>query len=274
MRVSTKTIFTIIIIGIFFLGFCGLNNIPFENHIDEEKEIQINSEYNTQEPETSGNWVLTNITIDDTAPYGGGSMTWAQAELNLDWVTGAGTLGSPYLIENVTINGQGIRSCINITDSYAYFTINNCTLTNSGSSADYAGIYLAKVNNGTISDSIIQSNYFGIYMNNCTNTTISNNLIDINQYGIGMINSTSSTYNEIRECNITNNLRDGVNFLRSNSTFIALNNITLNGDDGIYLEECDTIDIGDNNIAENLDNGINFLTVSYTHLTLPTTPYV
>ena len=87
-------------------------------------------------------WNLTgsNIYIDDLNP----SYNWAYTESNYDWCSGSGTLNNPYIIENVTINGQGSGTGIRILNSEKYFKIKNCTIFNSTT-----GILLSSVINGT-----------------------------------------------------------------------------------------------------------------------------
>ena len=75
-------------------------------------------------------WDLTGfpIFIDDDDP----SYNWAITAATKDWCSGSGTWIDPYLIENVTINGQNSGSCIFIRGSSVFFVIKNCSLSNSG----------------------------------------------------------------------------------------------------------------------------------------------
>jgi parallel beta-helix repeat protein len=164
--------------------------------------------------------------------------------------SGDGSQGSPYLIENYNIDGNGYRYCIYIGNTSCNFTIQSCYLhhasgtfsqpyfsvsgvelynvqngfiiNNSFYLNNYAGIYLYQSNNNSMVDNIISSNsYAGIYSNSrnslSTGNNISNNFIFLN--GIGMI---------IRKETYTNTL--------TFKTIIANNIISLNVNDGIYVD--------------------------------------
>ena len=61
-------------------------------------------------------WNLTGspISIDDNNP----SKNWSYTASHYDWVSGSGNWTDPYVIENVTINGQGLGSCIEIVQIF------------------------------------------------------------------------------------------------------------------------------------------------------------
>ena len=65
---------------------------------------------NTSNLKSSGFWVLTPILID-------GDSQWATVNSTYDWCNGSGTWNEPYIIENVTIDGQSSGSCIEIKNS-------------------------------------------------------------------------------------------------------------------------------------------------------------
>ena len=93
-----------------FLNFNG-NNINLINKIDLKN---------------NGYWNLTgsNIFIDDLDP----SRNWSYTASHYDWCSGSGTWTDPYIIENVTIDGQDAGNCIFIKNSVVPFIIRNCTL--------------------------------------------------------------------------------------------------------------------------------------------------
>jgi hypothetical protein len=79
----------------------------------------------------AGYWNLTGnpIYIDDLATgVGAHNWTWAETQ---PWCSGSGSWTEPYVIENVTIDGQSSDSCIEIRNSDAYFIVRNCSLYNS-----------------------------------------------------------------------------------------------------------------------------------------------
>jgi len=82
------------------------------------------------------------IVFDDS---GGGDFTWAEASNQLAWITGSGTSITPYVIDNIIIDGQNLGSCIEISSSNAYLIIRNSEFSNSGSGTSDAGIKLVSV---------------------------------------------------------------------------------------------------------------------------------
>ncbi|MHA1249423.1 MAG: NosD domain-containing protein [Candidatus Helarchaeota archaeon] len=130
---------------------------------------------------SSGFWNLTGnpIVIDNLDP----TKSWVYTASNYGWCSGSGTYSDPYLIENVTIDGQGSSNCIEIRNSFnVYFKIRNCTLYNSGDG--YSGIYLNSTFNGTIEYNDLYNNYHRITMIYCNNLTIFANYLRENaQYG-------------------------------------------------------------------------------------------
>ena len=63
----------------------------------------------------AGFWDLTGtrIFIDDSDP----NYYWSKTAADNDWCSGEGTLDEPYVIENITIDGEDIDSCISIFNS-------------------------------------------------------------------------------------------------------------------------------------------------------------
>ncbi|MFX1256642.1 MAG: nitrous oxide reductase family maturation protein NosD [Promethearchaeota archaeon] len=96
------------------------------------------------------------------------------------WVSGSGILGDPWVIENVTINGQNLRDCILIEDSNDHFIVRNCTLYNAGGAWDAAGIKLINTNNGRLDNNTCSNTEMGIGVdydsnnNNITENTVYN----------------------------------------------------------------------------------------------------
>jgi len=218
--------------------------------------------------------VLTNITIDNTRPNGAGSMNWSQA-VAAGWCKGSGTPGKPYVIENVTINGQGTRSCINITDSYAYFKINNCTVYNSGLGGNFSGIYLNNVKNGTlIGNNCSFNKNDGIYLHECTNITISGDNIISNNTSNGIYLHNCTNINISGDNIISNNTSNGIHIILPSMGYMALilgtikNNLIYdNSESGILFDAQDSgaghkIEIIDNQIKNNGHYGIHIISNS------------
>lgn len=160
---------------------------------------------------SSGFWNLTGnpILIDGNDP----SKNWSYTASHYAWCSGSGTLETPYIIENVTIDGQGVGSCIEIRNSTSFFIVKNCTVYNSGSNyLEDGGIVLNNSKNGQIISNNIFNTSYGIYLlYGCYNNTISFNY---GGFSIELFESYSNT--------ISNNNMFGVEFrinLRSNSSY-------------------------------------------------------
>ena len=168
--------------------------------------------------------------------------------------SGSGTWGDPYIISNITIDGNNQSNCIRIENTIEYFEIRNCTLINSGVGKD--GIKFINITNFLlIENNISYLNGRGINLSNCKNSSISQNKIN-------------------------HNSGDGICVLNSHNIKI-LDNIVVNNTNkyGIYLKECydntillnliglnrhgmEIVDNRNNTISENWllfnERGINF----------------
>ncbi len=176
-------------------------------------------------------WNLTGspISIDDNDP----SKNWSYTASHYDWVSGSGNWTDPYVIENVTINGQGLGSCIEIINSSAYFIIKNCTTYNSGTDTYNAGIYLDKTDNGIILDNNCSKNNKGMYLTDCNNITLEYNEFSNNiQFGLFLEECNNNTIiNNIAN----NNDQDGIFISYGNDNNILNNSAMWNNARGIYV---------------------------------------
>ncbi|MFW9816964.1 MAG: NosD domain-containing protein, partial [Candidatus Thorarchaeota archaeon] len=143
---------------------------------------------------------------------------------------GEGTLGNPYMIENLHIS-DSITTLIHIQDTTAYFVIRGCIL--DGVSRSWDGIYLRNVRNGAIFDNSIRNSENGIHLDGSTNIRIIHNLVVKNGKGIWLHQSDE---NIVRNNICRNNLLAGIALWSSDSNIISINNITRNGLSGIYLQ--------------------------------------
>lgn len=205
------------LLGLLFL-FVGGNILSvFLSEVNTEDDIFNNNkgiEENTVDKlKQAGFWNLTGtpIFIDDTDPL----YNWSITESTYDWCSGAGTFGNPYIIENVTLDGQGTDRCIDIRNSNVYFRIQNCTLYN----GDFFCIYLNNVRNGKIgvNNRISYPEYDGIYLFLCEEIVISENIF-------------THCPNGIRLSFHSNNTLISKNTLTKNSA------IHIDGNDNILLE--------------------------------------
>lgn len=173
----------------FFLG----NSLNRNSFVVEEK----------YEIKSSSFWNLTGspIKIDDLNPNGD-YVSWANAALE-PWCSGNGSLNNPYIIENITINGESLGNSIEIKDSNRYFIIRNTTIMNSSSDRDNGGIKLENVMNGKLTNNTISfNNRNGIKIMDSQNITISENIIENN--GNGLVDGVGISLNGVN-CSILNN---------------------------------------------------------------------
>jgi len=277
-RNSTKLLAVLIFIS-FLLGFLQFLPINFDTHsLDNRLKL---SKY----------WDLTGspIFIDDDNP----TYNWAITAATYDWCSGSGTWSDPYIIENVTINGQNSGSGIFIRESSVYFIIRNCTLSNSGNNLPTldSGINIQNTRNGfLINNSIITNNGFGIVLEDANNFSVldnriinndrsgvfmdtqydnvnsNDNLIENNtipsnnEYGIYIDATWNPSITEIKNNIIRNNIinfndLDGIRSIDAESNSIIKNEIFNNTEDGIHIRDDNSLIIG-NTIFNNTEFGI------------------
>ncbi|MCK5643628.1 MAG: right-handed parallel beta-helix repeat-containing protein, partial [Gammaproteobacteria bacterium] len=141
------------------------------------------------------------------------------AEFSAFASSGNGNSGTPWIIDNLEIEGAGYGYCIFIGNTTNYFVIQQCTLSNAsgGSGSPYAsnaGITLFNVQNGNITNNTINLNTGnGIYLNSTSWSNITLN--DITQNGYGLKSDNGTHNNTIYHNNFLSNTvqayDDGVN---------------------------------------------------------------
>ncbi|MHA2282197.1 MAG: NosD domain-containing protein [Promethearchaeota archaeon] len=170
----------IVLFGFFLCVSCplyiGSNNN--ENYIEVES---IN-------PKESGYWFIDHIEIDQNNAL----LTWEVINQTYEWCTGNGTIDSPYIIENVSVNANNYDIGISINGSKGiYFVIKNCQISNAS-----IGINLDTTDDGSIiNNTISNNNETGIFIHNCKRNEIIGNVIQNNsQYG-ALLNGPNSQRN-------------------------------------------------------------------------------
>lgn len=192
----------------FLLGFCitllFLPGLPFSRNL-----TQTNHDQQLFIPKNSG-YVVSPIIIN-------GNSGWFPLASSEPWCYVSSLEGNPYIIENITIDAQGIDNCIEIIGSTLNFIIRNCTFLNSGTRSGFggdAGIRLESVNNGKIINCRITNNgNDGIFMRFCHNIVINNNTLSNNdQYGLhsGDYNTNTDSSFDISNNIFENNYMDDV----------------------------------------------------------------
>ncbi len=150
------------------------------------------------------------IFIDGTNP----SQGWDDCP----WVDGSGTYNDPYVIHDLTIHGGGSGSCISITNTWQFFRIENCTLSNTGYPSGCIQITNSK--NGFIWNITCNMNYcWGISLSSSDNITVGNTCTT-------SIVLESSDNNTLVGNTCTGGSTIGIQLLESNDNNVAGNNCT------------------------------------------------
>ncbi len=115
------------------------------------------------------------IYIDDADP----NYNWSKTSSENSWLTGSGTPGDPYIIENLFIDADRDGGGIRIVRSTKNFIIRDNWINNSGPNEYNSGILLKDtVENGIIENNLITYVHKGINLEIfCSNITIRNNYL-------------------------------------------------------------------------------------------------
>ncbi|MHA1673649.1 MAG: right-handed parallel beta-helix repeat-containing protein, partial [Promethearchaeota archaeon] len=254
----------------------------FQKEVIDENNVHsydILNEVQDNFPRSTQDWVVSSILIDDLSILG---LNWSDTETNEAWCSGAGTIGDPYVIENVTIDANGKGYGISISHSVKHFILRNCVIQN-GEYYDEA-ILLYNVSNGIIESNRLVDNIRGImasylcdnntvrlnnitgqtlssgdwgisFNNNCDNNTIFDNWLDYVDFGVRITSTSQHT-------NISSNLieslsDDGIYVSGScHYTHIELNTLLTGGATGINLISSDYCTVIDNTITDMYECGI------------------
>ncbi len=161
------------------------------------------------------------ILIDDFVP----SQQWEDCP----WVNGTGTIGDPFVIRNLIIDGGGVQSCIQIRNTQRNFRIENCSLTGARGDFADAGISILASSNGIIQNNTCVDNLvYGILLYYCTNFSLLQNTCSRNSiYGTG------------------------ITLENSHNVVIINNSCMQNEDNGIYLSYSNNNTITTNVLGQN-----------------------
>jgi len=257
-KMKFKKIWMIYLFFIIYLAFLPntIQNYKFLPNtrsflIDKDEEY---GSYNNS-LRTAESWQLSPIIIDASASgVGANNWTWAVSQ---EWCNGSGNLDDPYILENITINGQNSSICIEIRNSNTYFIIRNCTSFNSnlGSIQNNAGIKLVNTQNGWLYNNNCSNNVAnGILLDECSNNNITENILTNNELtGLTIKNSFNNNINE-NEVNLNNNI--GIWLTNAYNNNISRNIISYNNR-GLDLADCTNNKISNNKIFNNTGVGIS-----------------
>ena len=195
---NKKKILALFLFSMILLTVLVQNNLIANWNNDTNLDKELSSDEQTDLGNIKANEVLTDeIRINASATgVGAHNWTWAAAQ---DWCSGSGTIGDPYIIANLEIDGQNLHSGIIIENSYnwmflEYFRIENNIIYNvGGSDSDSAGIRIYKSRYGAIRNNNISSSRDGNY--------------GIHVVGDGSFMMNPSEYINITENHITNTER-------------------------------------------------------------------
>ncbi len=165
---------------------------------------------------------------------------------------GNGTIDSPFLIAGLEIASDGV--CINISNTDAYFVIENCYLTSDSTTPSGYAISLESVQNGEARNVFITRKAIGVDVLDTSATLFSNATIYDSDLGIYLKDSTScsivnSTITHILRgsaialdnsdhCNVIGNQLHGnkIGFLSNSSQWITLTNNTIVGNSNYGIQ--------------------------------------
>ncbi|MBD3253641.1 MAG: hypothetical protein GF383_01030, partial [Candidatus Lokiarchaeota archaeon] len=182
---------------------------------------------------------------------------WTQTNSTYNWCNGKGTLMDPYIIENITINGNKRGFCILINNSQnIYFIIRNVTCYNSTASTNSGSILLENTNNGTlIWINCSYNDNIGLYLKSSHNNLVRNNFVNNNEL-IGL-KIEDCENNTIQHNTIKNNTLSGLVILNSNINTIGNNEIGNNDGSGVIINKSADNIFKNNNVVDNKLNGIS-----------------
>lgn len=224
----SKIKYKLLAILIFFslIDICLIsNNIIIQSNNQDEINYE---DFFKLELIESTNWNVNSIEII-------GNSGWADLAISQPWCSGMGTWNNPYIIENITIDGNHeLWECIVIKDSDVPFIIRNCLIVNSSCCYPFwcfcgirKGIELINVHNGQILNNSIFYHDYGILMKNSHNNTINENIIKNNNYGLSLeLNSCNNSIDNNYFKNSYGQIRRGV---RVGISIVDSYNNSLNG---------------------------------------------
>jgi len=272
---KTKLVLILVLGMIFILPFFSVGYFN-SNHLNNELE---NETLTNMKLMGAGYWKLNETIFIDGSATGMGAHNWSWVK-SQDWFGGGnGTWSNPYIMENITIDAQGVGSCIEIRNTDVYFIIRNCTAINSeySGSSNFAGIEFINVNNSKlIKNNCSYNPDLGIKLQNCNNNSLIGNIVMNNLRGTILYNSLNNSvsanimnnntgyglsirggshYNNISK-NIINNQYRGLEMDGSHNNYINENTIYNNRERGFFMNRAHYSKIYENNISNNGEIGL------------------
>jgi len=190
----------------------------------------------------------------------------------VNWATGNGTQGNPWIIEGWDINGTGYGYCLYIGNTTEHFEIKYCNLHwPTGffyvQYYDNANIYLHNVKNGLIrNNSCWAGKTFwshGIYSESSDLVIVNNNILEYNRHGLYLIFSDNHT---IDDNTIRFNDNIGIILDHSCNNLVHNNLVSENKDSFEYGTGLGIMDWANNNTISNntiTNNGLSMDDLGY-----------
>jgi parallel beta-helix repeat protein len=184
---------------------------------------------------------------------------------NADFATyasgGDGSPGTPWILENMDVNGSGVGYCVYIGNTTEFFILRNNTLheASGGSGGLFypdAGLELYNATNGIADNNTISNNTgYGAFVLEGPGNTIYNNTI-MNNSNYGVFTSIGNTY--IRNNSVTGTVGSGIVIYQPAGCIIDGNTVNNNSNHGIMLvSDTDNNVISNNTANYNNGNGIS-----------------
>lgn len=143
---------------------------------------------------------------------------------------GNGTIGNPYIMQNLSINGNGENSCIDISGTTKYLIIENCTLLNSGYGYGISGIEILNCRNVVIRNCTFRDHSIGTRIRFSQQISIEKCLFED---CVSIACEISGTVDSFLNSSIFNDLRKGL-YIDGDNISIINNNFTNIADEAIH----------------------------------------
>jgi parallel beta-helix repeat protein len=231
-----------VIIAVFY----GFNFFSVINPVINGENNQ-NTELNLPGPKLANYWVLDYIDINGN---------WSATNTTYAWCNGAGTLSDPYIIENVTINGQFVDTAFYVSNG-PYFIIRNCTIYNAQGTSNSGGLRVLANNALIMNNTIYDNKGVGIYANG-ENITIVNNTV-YNNNSTGIVTSINDKFFNVSGNIVYDNYYSGIQLAVSDNSSVYNNTAYNNGGDGITILGGEYNIISNNTLKENKLYGIGLV---------------